>query len=112
MGYWCDGSAEAWGTMQCGVTPWVHWAVVHIICFTRRFGSLYIFLSIATECSNQPFKRHRKNSMHGWCLWRPHITCLGMRHVVHPDVLNAGLQLYEVRQGRGEAVAKRRNYDR
>ena len=34
-----------------------------------------------------------------------------MRHVVHIHTLNVGLQLYEVWQGRGEAVVKRRIRD-
>ena len=103
-----DRLGECWGKLQWGVTPWVHWACVHNAYFARRFGSLYIFRSIPTEYRNQPFKRHLKNSMHGWCLRRPRITCLGMRHVVHTDGLSVGLQLYEARQGRGAAVVKRR----
>ena len=98
---------ELWGKLQWGVTPWVHWACVHSAYFACRFGSLYIFHSIPTEYKNQPFKRHLKNSMRGWCLRRPRITHLGMRHVVHTDALSVGLQLYEARQGRGVAVVKR-----
>jgi hypothetical protein len=103
-----DRLGECWGKLQWGVTPWVHWACVHSAYFARRFGSLYIFRSIPTEYRNQPFKRHLKNSMRGWCLRRPRITRLGMRHVVHTDALSVGLQLYEARQGRGAAVVKRR----
>ena len=46
--------------------------------------------------------------MRGWCLRRPRITRLGMRHVLHTDALSVGLQLYEARQGRRVAVVKRR----
>ena len=69
-------------------------------------GSLNIFLSIPTDYKNQLFKRHLKNSMRGWCLWRPRITRLGMRLVMPTDALNVGLQLYEARQRHGEAVVK------
>ena len=93
MEYWCDCFGEAWGKLQWGVTPWVHWAVVHSTYFARRFGSLYIFRSIPTEYGNQPFKRHVKNSMRDWCLARPHITLPALRHVVHTDALNVGLHL-------------------
>ena len=103
-----DRIGECWGELQWGVTPWVHWACVHSAYFARRFGSLYIFRSIPTQYRNQWFKRHLKNSMRGWCLRRPRIRRLGMRHVVHTDALSVGLQLYEARQGRGAAVVKRR----
>ena len=95
-----DRSGECWGKLQWGVTPWVHWACVHIAYFARRFGSLYTFRSIPTEYRNQP--------MRVWCLRRPRITRLGMRHVVHTDALSVGLHLYEARQGRGAAVVNRR----
>ena len=64
---------ECWGKLQWGVTPWEHWACVHSAYFARRFGSLYIFRSMSTEYKNQPFKRHLKNWMRGWCLRRPRI---------------------------------------
>ena len=108
MAYWCDLFRRGVCKLECGVTPWVLWAVVHGAYFARRLGSLYIFRSIATECRNHPFKRHLHISMRCWCLRRPHTTCLGMRHVVHTEALNVGLKLYEARQGRGEAVVKRR----
>ena len=100
MEYWCDRLGEAWGKLQWGVTLWVHWAVVHSAHFARLFGSVFIFRSIPTEFRNQPFKRHLKNSMHRWCLRWPRITRLGMRHVVHTDALNVGLQLCAARQAR------------
>ena len=102
-----DRLGECWGKLQLGVTPWVHWVCVHSAYFARCFGSSYIFRSIATEYRNQPFKRHLKKSMRGWCLRRPRITRLGMRHVVHTDTLSVGLQLYEARQGRGVVVVRR-----
>ena len=106
--YWFGSSGQAWGKLQLGVTPWAHRAVVHSAYFPRRFGSLYLFCSIPTECKNHPFKRHLKNWMRGSSLRRPHITRFGMRNVVHTDALNVGLQLYERRQGRGEAIVQRR----
>ena len=107
MEYRCDHLGEAWHKLQWGVTPWVHWLVLHSAYFTRRLGNLYIFRSVPMEYKNQRFKRHLKNSMRGWCLPRPRITRLGMRHVVHTAALNVGLQLYEARQGRGEAIVRR-----
>ena len=102
-----DHLGECWGKLQWGVTPWIHWACVHSAYFACRFGSLYIFHSIPTEYRNQLFKWHLTKSMRGWCLLRPRITRLGMRHVGHTDVLSVGWGLYEVRQGRGVAVVKR-----
>ena len=81
---------------------------MHNAYFARRFGTLKIFRSLPTEYRRQPFKRHLKNSMRGWCLRWPHITRLLIRHVVHTDALNVRLQLYEARQGRAEAVVKHR----
>ena len=63
-----------------------------------------MFSSNPIEYRNPPFKRHLNTSMRGWCLRRPRITRLGMRHVVPTDALSVGLQLYEARQGRGAAV--------
>ena len=63
-----DRLGECWGKLQWGVTPPVHRACVHSAYFARRFGSLSIFRSIPIEYRNQPFKRHLKNSMRGWCL--------------------------------------------
>ena len=83
---------ECWGKLHWGVTPWVQWACVHSAYFARRLGSLYSFCSIPTEYRNQPFKRHLKKSMRGWCLRRPRVRRLGMRHVVHTDALSVGLQ--------------------
>ena len=76
MEYWCDRLGEAWVKLQRGVTPWIHCAVVHIAYFARWFGNLYVFRTIPMEYRNQPFKRHLKNSMRGWCLQRPLITHL------------------------------------
>ena len=104
-----DRLGECWGKLQGGVTPWVHGACVHGAYYARGFGSLFIFRGIPTEYRNQPFKRHLKNWMHGWCLRGPHITRVGMRRVVHTDALSVGLQLHEARQGHGVAVVKRRN---
>ena len=93
-----DRLGVCWGKLQWGVTPRVRWACVYSTYFARRFGSFYIFRIVSTECRNPPFKRHLKNSMRGWCLRRPRITRLGMRHVVHTNTLGVGLQLYEARQ--------------
>ena len=54
------------------------------------------------------FKRHLEKSMCGWCLQRPRIPRLKMRHVVHTNTLKVGLQLYEAQQGCAEAAVKRR----
>ena len=103
-----DHLGECWGKLQWGVTPWVHCARVHSAYFACGFGSLCIFRSIPTEYRNQPFKRHLKISMCGWCLRRSRITRLGMRHVVHTDALSVSLQLYDARQGFVVAGVKRR----
>ena len=83
---------------------------MHSAYFASRFGGLYILRN--TEYMNLPFKRHLKNSRRVWCLQRPPITCLGMRRMVHTDMLNVGLQLYEARLGRGEAFVQRRKRHR
>ena len=60
MGYWCDRVGKTWGKLQWGVTPRVHWTVVHNAYFARQLGSLYIFRNVPTEKRNQPFERHLK----------------------------------------------------
>ena len=43
MEYWCDRSGEAWGELQWGVSPWVHWAVMHSAHFALWFGK-FVYL--------------------------------------------------------------------
>ena len=104
MEYWCHRLGEAWGKLQWGVPPWVHGLFFVALIL---LAALAIFMFSAVLLHNRGNNRSKgieKNSMRVWCLGHPQITPLGIRDVVHTNVLNIGLPLYEARQGRGEAV--------
>ena len=129
LSYWYSGCFEDSAPQARVVAVWrghdlalggvklfvlVHYALLsmHSAYFAHRSGNLYIFRCIPVYCVHDPpFKRDLKNSMHGWCLRRPNIMRLGIKHVVHTGALNVGMHLYEARQGHRVAIVKWRKQD-
>ena len=86
--------ANDWRALQSQPTVWVHWTCVRAGWFAAEWRNFYIFSSILTERRNVEFKMDICHSFLGYKISRPYFSAWAFTHVLEPDALDVGLQLW------------------
>ena len=105
----CRKIGEAWLKLGWKSTPWVQWTVATCGAALRKYCNLYVLSSVPAEHGHQPSKLAVKNSMLGRCLLRPHISRLGLPHVLNMETVDLGHDTE--RPGKGLPLARPQGTD-